>query len=70
MDFLKERNISTIKQWGGFSIAHFSKLGYKLKDFSSVQSLFNKLLLLPMNHMINVEEVNYISDNVIEFYEK
>lgn len=70
MDFLKERNISTIKQWGGFSIAHFSKLGYELKDFSSVQALFNKLLLLPMNHMINVEEVNYISDNVIEFYEK
>ena len=70
MNFLNERNIGTIKQWGGFSIAHFSKLGYDLRDFPSVRDLFNKLLLLPMNHLVKEEEVQYVADNVIQFYER
>ena len=70
VNFLNERNIGTIKQWGGFSIAHFSKLGYDLRDFPSVRDLFNKLLLLPMNHLVKEEEVQYVADNVIQFYER
>ena len=33
MSYLKSKNIGTIKQWGGFSIAHFKKLGIQLKIF-------------------------------------
>lgn len=66
--FLKTNNISTIKQWGGFSIAHFSKLGFNIKDFPSTQKLFDKLLLLPLNHMMSIEEVEYISEKVLSFY--
>ena len=33
MRYLKSKKIGTIKQWGGFSIAHFKKLGYSIKIF-------------------------------------
>lgn len=70
IDFLKSKNISTIKQWGGFSIAHFSKLGYDIHNFPSTKKLFDKLLLLPMNHMLKIDQVDYISEAIISFYDK
>jgi len=70
MDFLKSKNISTIKQWGGFSIAHFSKLGYEIQNYPSTKRLFDKLLLLPMNHMLKPDEVNYVSESIISFYKQ
>ena len=68
MNFLKINEISTIKQWGGFSIAHFSKLGYNLDEFPSTKSLFDKLLLLPLNHMMSIEEIEFVAQKVLDFY--
>ena len=68
IDFLRKNNIGTIKQWGGFSIAHFSKLGYEIDDYPETKALFNRLLLLPMNHMMKEEEVQYICDKINYFY--
>ena len=68
IDYLKINKISTIKQWGGFSIAHFSKLGYNLKDFPSTKSLFDKLLLLPLNHMMSSDEVEFVCKKILDFY--
>ena len=68
MDYLKTHNISTIKQWGGFSIAHFSKLGYNLDDFPLTRNLFDKLLLLPLNHMMTMDEAEFVSEKVLDFY--
>ena len=70
MSYLKKNNIGTIRQWGGFSIAHFEKLGFSLEGYSLTKSLFEKLLLLPMNHMLNKDEVQYICDSILEFYNK
>ncbi len=66
--FLKKNNIGTIKQWGGFSIAHFSKLGFDINDYPRTQKLFNELLLLPMNHLMQEEEIKYICDKISSFY--
>lgn len=68
MKFLKMKNISTIKQWGGFSIAHFSKLGFNIDEYPLTKKLFEKLMLLPLNHLMNEEEIEYISNSIIEFY--
>ena len=67
VNFLNKKNIGTIKQWGGFSIAHFSKLGYVLEDFPSVKDLFDKLLLLPLNHMMNEDQILYIAKVLMNF---
>ena len=55
MNFLRSKNISTIKQWGGYSIAHFEKLGFDINDYPATAELFDKLLLLPMNHLMRRE---------------
>lgn len=69
IEFLKFNKVGTIKQWGGFSIAHFSKLGFNLSKYPKTEKLFKELLLLPMNHMMNKDEVLHISDLIISFYE-
>ena len=66
--FLKKNNIGTIKQWGGFSIAHFTKLGFNINDYPKTQKLFNELLLLPINHLMKEEEIKYICEKIISFY--
>ena len=68
MGYLKSRKIGTIKQWGGFSIAHFKKLGYSIKDFPKTEKLFKRLLLLPLNHMMTIEEIDYVSDEIHKFF--
>ena len=67
-NFLKENGISTILQWGGFSIAHFSNLGFNLSEFPQTEKLFKKILLLPMNHMLTNDQVKYISQKILTFY--
>ena len=67
MEFLKENNIGTIKQWGGFSIPHFKKLGFNIKDYPLTENLFNKLLLLPLNHLISENDVEYVITMVNNF---
>ena len=69
MQYLKKRDIGTIKQWGGFSIAHFKRLGFSIEDFPKTDKLFKKLLLLPMNHMMTIEEAEIVSDNILEFFD-
>ena len=70
IEFLNEHNVGTIKQWGGFSIAHFSKLGFCIKDYPKTELLFEKLLLLPINHMMKENEVEYICNLINIFYKK
>ena len=68
MQFLKLNRIGTIKQWGGFSIAHFKELGYSIDEYPSINNLFNRLLLLPLNHMMSEKEVEEVSNKVLEFF--
>ena len=68
MDFLKLNNIGTIKQWGGYSISHFKKLGYSIDDFPATKLLFDKLLLLPLNHMMEEEQVRLVAEKIKNFF--
>ena len=68
ISYLKKNNISTIKQWGGFSIAHFSKLGFDINNYPLTKKLFDKLLLLPLNHLMNEMEIRYICETIKSFY--
>tara|TARA_Y100001970_G_scaffold294300_1_gene450095 strand:- start:13603 stop:14715 length:1113 start_codon:yes stop_codon:yes gene_type:complete len=69
MKFLRENNVGTIKQWGGFSIAHFSRLGFDINNYPVTNDLFQKLLLLPLNHMMKEEEIKHVSDLIVAFYQ-
>ncbi len=67
-DFLKENNIGTIIQWGGYSIPHFRRLGYNILEYQVAKDLFDKLLLLPMNHLMEESDVIDICKCIKEFY--
>ena len=68
MNFLKLKEISTIKQWGGYSIAHFEKLGFNIDDYPSTAELFDRLLLLPMNHLMSEDDASYVAKTIISYY--
>ena len=67
-EHLKSVGVGTIKQWGGFGIPHLSNLGFNIDQYPQSYDQFNKLLLLPMNHMLTPEQAIYISDSIIDFY--
>ena len=68
MKYLKDLEIGTIKQWGGFSISHFKNLGYSIKNYPETEKLFKKLLLLPMNHMMKENDIIQVSEAIINFF--
>ena len=68
-DFLSSKGVGTIKQWGGFSISHLNNLGYDINRVPTTKDLFQKLLLLPMNHLLEEEEAIYIGNAINNFYE-
>ena len=68
--FLTHNKVGTIIQWGGYSIAHFDKLGFDINQFPKTKDLFENLLLLPMNHMLKEVEVKYVSKLIKDFYKK
>lgn len=67
--FLKEKGVGTIVQWGGKPVHMFRKLGFS-QSLPYTESLFDRLLLLPMNHFIEDDDVEYICDLIVRFYRK
>lgn len=68
-EFLAERGIGTIIQWGGVPIHQMAFLGFN-QNLPKTDRFFERCLLLPMNHMLSDEDVNYICDTVHEFYRR
>ncbi|WP_186596161.1 DegT/DnrJ/EryC1/StrS aminotransferase family protein [Synechococcus sp. PROS-7-1] len=68
MAFLKDKGIGTIRQWGGFSIAHLRNLGFNIDNYPRTLDQFDRMFLLPMNHMLEEEEIIYITQSITEFY--
>ena len=66
-DFLYKNGIGTLIQWGGMAIHQFKDLGF-YQDCPKTDYFFDRCIMLPMNIFISDEDVEYISQKVIEFY--
>ena len=66
-DFLFENGIGTILQWGGFTINNFDKLGLD-NNLPYTEKMVKKFMMLPMHHLLSDEDVNFVCDKIIEFY--
>jgi len=64
--FLAERGIGTIIQWGGLALHQMTGLGFTQR-LPKTDLFFQRCLLLPMNHMLADDEVDYIIENVRAF---
>ena len=66
-DYLKERGIGTLIQWGGKAVHQFRKLGFT-QNLPFTEKLIKRILMIPMNMSLKDEDIHYICDCVIDFY--
>lgn len=67
--FLAKRGIGSIIQWGGFGIHQLENLGLKA-SLPLTDKFFKKSLLIPLNYELNDSQVDYVINQLIEFYQK
>jgi len=65
--YLQKNSIGTLIPWSGIAINNLPKLGikYRLKN-SDV--MFKKFLMLPMNHFLSENQVEYVAKKIRNFY--
>jgi dTDP-4-amino-4,6-dideoxygalactose transaminase len=66
-EFLLERGIQTIVQWGGKAVHQFEKLGFSAR-LPSTDAYFERCFLLPMNTLLTDAQVEHICETVRTFY--
>ena len=66
-DYLSEKGIGTILQWGGTPVHQFKGLGFEV-SLPATERFFERCLMLPMNMMVTDDEVRYISATIRAFY--
>ncbi len=66
-DYLKERGIGTLQQWGGKAVHQWPGLGFTQRlPFTEV--LFQRMLLLPMNLSLTDSQQDEVCDAIQYFY--
>jgi len=66
--FLADKGIGTIIQWGGYALHQFQDLQLT-GELSYTQEMTKKFMLLPMHSLLKESEVEYICEQIINFYE-
>lgn len=66
-EHLAARGVGTIIQWGGFMIHQFDKLELRA-NAPYAEAMSKRYLLLPMHHLLEDAEIDYICDQICEFY--
>ena len=67
-DFLSKSGIGTIIQWGGYAIHQFKELGFST-DLNFTEEITRRFMMLPIYPILKDEQIIYISDKIIEFYD-
>lgn len=65
--YLKERGVGTLIQWGGKAVHQFPALGFR-QPLPYTEQLFQRLLMLPMNTSLSNDDVAYVCDCIRTFY--
>lgn len=69
MKYLKAQGIGTLVQWGGQAVHRAKALGFA-QQLPYTDWLFTRLLMLPMNMSLANDDVEYVCDNIQNFYGK
>jgi dTDP-4-amino-4,6-dideoxygalactose transaminase len=67
-DYLAEKGIGTIIQWGGKAIHQFNGLGFEDVRLPVVEKMTSRFLMLPMHTALTDEDVGYVCDCIKDFY--
>ncbi len=66
-EYLGERGVGTILQWGGKAIHQFEGLGFEL-TLPYTDRMVDRFMLLPMNTSLSDDDVRYICAQIRAFY--
>jgi len=65
--WLKDRGIGTLIQWGGQAVHQLRELGFT-QYLPRTDQLFTRMLMLPMNMSLSDHDIYYVCDNIRAFY--
>lgn len=68
-EHLRVNGVGTLIQWGGKGVHQWEQLGFTVK-LPKVESFFERCIMLPMNMFLSDDEVQYVCDQVSNFYRK
>jgi dTDP-4-amino-4,6-dideoxygalactose transaminase len=66
-EFLTRKGVGTIIQWGGKPVHQFQQLGLR-RRLPATDRLFERCLMLPLNMMVTLDDVEYITSRIRTFY--
>jgi dTDP-4-amino-4,6-dideoxygalactose transaminase len=66
-EFLKTRGIGTLIPWGGKAVHQCEDLGFSAR-LPYTESLFERILLLPLNLSLTDDDVQVVCDTILDFY--
>lgn len=64
---LKEKGIGTLIQWGGKAVHQFEGLSLHA-SLPNTERLFRRCLMLPMNMVVTLDDCDYISECIRQYY--
>jgi dTDP-4-amino-4,6-dideoxygalactose transaminase len=67
--FLREQGVGTLVQWGGTPVHLMNKLEFD-QSLPYTEELFSRLIMLPMNHFLSDEDVEYVCQAIRSFFGK
>ena len=67
--FLEQKGIKTLIQWNGKGVHQWESLGFTIR-LPKVEEFFEKCIMIPIWDYLTDDEICYIADNIILFYEK
>ena len=65
---LAQNGVGTLVQWGGKAVHQWDDLGFNYR-LPKAESFFEKCLMIPMNYFISDEDIEYVCEKIIEFYD-
>jgi dTDP-4-amino-4,6-dideoxygalactose transaminase len=64
---LAAAGVGTILQWGGHMIHQFEDLGLRA-DAPYAEAMSHRFMMLPMHPMLSDDDVHYVCDQIVKFY--
>jgi dTDP-4-amino-4,6-dideoxygalactose transaminase len=66
-EYLKQKQIGTLIQWGGKAVHQWENLGFKVK-LPVTEEYFRRCLMLPMNVFLSNDEIYQVCSTIKTFY--
>lgn len=68
-NYLKEKGIGTLIQWGGKAVHQFPALQFT-QVLPKTDHILARMLMLPLNMSLSDDDIHYVCDVITEFYSK